>query len=329
MNELIEEPTIASWMPDDEVAFRRQAKEYLQNAAGAGVLASREIDSAKIFPGGETSVVFLVESPEKTYVAKMARYPETVERETAFFEQWAEKGVRTPKVLSLHTANNQVPVSIISLENIEAPILSQSLNTEQRVKKGIAREMGRTLARMHKAKGEGFGFPTPEDRTKGNFDSFSEEMENALFKSRAGWLKEQGIITEKDIESAQTAVKIIEDDLHSGTQPSLTHNDFRPYNIFNTEPMIVFDPNPRITHPYMCLALTLIKSEVETGSFGKQERDEILSGYSEISEIDNRVLSAAIVLRGMRTLNTWKRKGRDKKVNKLLKVIKEHQSLIE
>lgn len=329
MSELIEEPAIASWMTEDEVVFRRQAKEYLQKAADAGVLTSRKIDEVKVFADGETSVVFLVKSPELTYVAKLTRHPETVEREAVFFEKWAEQGVRIPRVLALHTTNDQIPVSIVSLEYIDAPILSRFLNTEQRVKKGVAREMGRTLASMHRAKGEGFGFPIPENRTKGNFVTFKEEFENTFLKRRANWLKEQGVITDQDLSSTQTAIEIIEKDLRSGIKPSLVHDDFRPYNIFASEPITVFDPNPRITHPFMCLALTLIKSEVESGTFGKQERDEILSGYSEITKVNNHVLSAAIVLRGLRTLNTWKRKDKEEKVSTLLELVRKHQQLIK
>ena len=101
--------------------------------------------------------------------------------------------------------------------------------------------------------------------------------------------------------------------------PSLTHNDFRPYNMFYTRPKItIFDPFPRITHPMMCLGGTILKAMLEGG--GDAEVSEILKGYREIGEVDENVLDAAIVLRVMSSLPSWYAKGRMKKIEKAVKV---------
>lgn len=326
MNELLQGPTISAWMSEEETVLRQQAREYLQRAANSGLLASRKIDRARVFPSGDTSVVFLIESPQLTYVTKMASHPETVETEAVFLKQWQEQGVKTPQVLALHTVDDQLPISILSLEYIETPVLS-TLNTEQRVEKGIAREMGRTLARMHNATGEGFGLPVSNNKLQGCFTTFREEQQKLLEDDTSQLIK-AGLLTNEDLIIARTAVDIMEDDLQAGRQPSLTHNDFRPYNIFYTEPLTIFDPDPRITHPYMCLALSLIKAEVRSNPYGKSEASEILSGYSETGEIQDRVLSAAMVLRGMRTLSTWTRKGKAKNMKGLLELIRRQQNII-
>jgi fructosamine-3-kinase len=274
------------------------------------------------------SVVFLVRSPGIIYVAKMASTPESVEREVVFYKEWSKQDVKTPEVLKLHTADKKVPVSIVSLEYINSPILSQQYDVEKRVKTGVSREMGRTLARMHKAKGKGFGVPTSRDRTKGSFATFKEEYQGAFLRRKADWLIAQTVLTNKDILGIKTAINIIEKDVLAGMRPALTHNDFRPYNIFASKPMTVFDPNPRISHPYICLALSLVGSDVETDPFSKNERDEILLGYSEITAINNRVLSAAIILGGMKKAYTWQKKREEDKVNRLMALLRKHQDII-
>ena len=121
----------------------------------------------------------------------------------------------------------------------------------------------------------------------------------------------------------------MEADLASGTKASLTHNDFKPYNILATKPeLTVIDCDPRITHPAMCLASTLLRTLTRDESFQKEEAEQILEGYRSITLISDQVLSAAMVLRSMKTLHTWQRKGKKERVVKLTSLMKEHQEKI-
>lgn len=324
MPELLEQPRIEPWMKPEDITFRNSAVTHLHTAADIGLLPG-SIEGFGVFPTGESSVVFKLDSNNGPFVVKMTPTVGVVETEAGFFSRWKEQGVKTPEVLAVHTANDTLPVSISVLEFIDAPLLGDTIRTKSRVALGISREMGRTQALMHKAKGIGFGHPIFTTPTHGSLTSFSEEMAG-VFAQRTELLISKGIIGGHDLEMASRATAIIEKDLAAGVLPALTHNDFRPYNILATSPITVIDPNSRITHPAMCLSQSLLKALVESSGYGKQEFDEILTGYREISKIDDNILAAATILRSILTLHTWVNKGQEKKVGKLITYMREKQN---
>lgn len=322
MPEPTKEPVVRSWMPPEEQTFRKQVVTYLQTAGKLDILPGpiREYD---VFSQGESSVVFKVASDNGTFVVKMNRVSGIVENEASFFRNWQEQGIATPQVLTVHSANDLLPVSLSVLEFINAPLL-ETISTESRISQGLSREMGRTLALIHRSKGNGFGYPLSTDPQVGTYATFTEEM-GSILTTRFYYLQEKGIINDEDIRAITKAVAVLQADIASGTKPSLTHNDFCPYNIFATHPITVFDPNPRITHPAMCLALSLLKAEIETSGNGSSEAREILSGYRQVSAISDPILSAAGVLRSAMTLHTWARKDKMDKIKKLIPYMRDRE----
>lgn len=327
MTDLEDQHRVESWMRPGEIHLRQNARDYLNKAVELQLLLDNNVQNVKAFSQGESSVVFRVYTESNTYVVKMRGDDEGLEAEASFLNAWEKQGVKVPHIYSVRSANKDLPVSILVMEFINAPILSKSMSTNEMVKKGITRELGRTLARMHEATGTGFGFSRKSDELTGIFGSLTEEIDQTLFGKHTNWLIQKGVITERDVEIARKATKILEEDIRNGTKPTLTHNDFRPYNMFATEPITIFDPDPRITHPAIDLAYSTLKPLINKPA-SIDEKDEFLAGYREIHTVDDRILAAATVLRGVRKLHTWQRKGRTGQVKKLREVINRNQKLI-
>jgi Ser/Thr protein kinase RdoA (MazF antagonist) len=328
-------PAIRHWMKSSEKEFRKKAKNFLFKAAKIGILPDRKIDKKhlKVFQKGSRSVVFCVNyGRENPYVVKMGNAKETIEAESAFLKRWNEAGVRVPKIIKRHLSNRRLPVSLTVMEYVDAPILSDVMDTKIRIKSGISFENGIVLARMHKVKGRGFGLVKSGRNIRGKFSSFRKEIEDNLFKMRIPELIEAGLLNLKIYEPLNKAIDMLDKETKSKIKPSFTHNDFRPYNMFYDKgQVIVFDPNPKITHPYMCLSLTLIKSLIETEKeiYGKKEYQEILRGYESVSKIDKKSLQAAFLVRSIMNMHIWWKKEEKEKLRKLQILMKGYERAVK
>ncbi|KKQ23933.1 MAG: hypothetical protein US62_C0012G0016 [Candidatus Woesebacteria bacterium GW2011_GWA1_37_8] len=318
---------IKPWMRPKEIELRQKGRDHLNKAIKLGLFHGENILSITPFTQGESSVVFKVVTESSPSVVKMTPEAGGVEAESHFLLAWEKEGIKIPQIISIRPQDKEIPVSILVSEFIDSALLIDALTTQQMIEKGISKELGRMLAKMHRAKGKGFGFPIVGNENHGSFETFSEEMEKTLFGDRISWLLTHGVLNQFDVDVAHGAVEILEADIQKGGLPSLTHNDFATYNMFATEPITIFDPDPRITHPAICLAYTLLKSQVNEYP-DLTESSEILSGYREITPIDDETIAAGIVLRGIRKIHTWHREGKLSQLDKLKKVIDANEKLI-
>jgi len=320
---------IRPWMKEDEIKFRQEAIANLILAAKNGLLPEKEIDfdNLKLFPKGARSVVFCANYQKETpYIVKMGRVKEIVEAEPYFLEIWEKQGIRTPKILSRHISNEKTPVSFSVMEYIDAPILGEVMNTEKRIRSGISKITGEILAKMHQKTGSGFGHAVIGGEIHGKFATFRDEINDNLFgeEEKVPVMIKEGILDEGIRKILDRAVDFLDTETRNEKAPSFTHNDYRPYNMFyKNGGIIVFDPNPKITHSMMCLASTIIKSRIETESeeWGLKEEKEIIKGYDSISPIRKPSLDAALMVRSIMTLHIWWKKDEKEKVRKLLKMI--------
>lgn len=322
MEELPIKHHVETWMTQDMVALRDNANDYLLKALKLGYLPSKDTLEITALSGG-SSVVYKVTQEGGISVIKMNPFTDRLEQEVYFLKKWKEIGVNTPDIIGFYPATPEIPTAISVMEYIDAPNLRDSMTIAQMVKLGISKESGRILAMMHGVKGKGFGEPlvAGSNLVEGKEKTLSEEIKNFLFDPGLPWLIDQGIVDRGVEKDAQLALEILEEDIARGTRPSLTHNDFRPVNILATSPLTVFDPIPRITHPLLCLAFVLVKSEVE-GDGDLTESEDILKGYKEVNLINEKSLTAAKVIKSLTIIHTWARKSKNVKVLKALKVLK-------
>lgn len=324
---LLDSHVIENWMGPREVQLRTNARKTLDSVIKAGVLPDSNVKEIKAFGSGITSAVFKVVTETSPFVVKMTIEGGGSGAEATFLEEWKKQGVRVPQVLKARPADSQIDADILIMEYIDKPILSESTTSEERVRKGISREMGRVLALMHKAKGTGFGLPVRGNETQGKYMTFRQEMEEMSLGKKIAELFQVQLIGSKEKEAMARAIDILEQDIINGTRPTLTHNDFSPGNIFSTEPITVFDPDPKITHPAIDLAYATFMPLVRKDSNPK-ETQEILAGYRDVSPMDDKILAAATILRGLRKLRTWQRRGSVKKIENLMQVLHECEKVI-
>lgn len=324
MGELYDEPKIEPWMDSDQISLRSNARSYLQTALDLGLLPASHILEAKVFSQGVSSAVFRVSTGEGYFVVKMRNTPGVLESESLFFQEWAKYGVRTPKVLDTFTASEKLPVSMLVMEYIDALVLAEVMKTPELTQHGYALEMGRILARMHKAKGQGFGIPRHGDEKRGVFNTFSEQIENTLFKSRINELLNGKHIGDQEVILAKQSVKAMEKELAAGETPSLLHYDLIPPHIFKTQPLTVFDPVGLISHPAFCLSMTIFR--MRQYMFDHLDEDcpemigEIIKGYREVGKVSSEAIASGVILNALMVMSSINRRDQPDKEERLGKL---------
>jgi Ser/Thr protein kinase RdoA (MazF antagonist) len=129
-------------------------------------------------------------------------------------------------------------------------------------------------------------------------------MASAEFQEEIGIDLQAGRLREQDLAAVQNAVDIVHQ--HAQVVGSvLAHTDFRAGNVLymaaTEPPYVVIDPNSRITHPYMCLAYTIVLETIHA----KNDPAHLLAGYSQVAEIEPKVLTAANLLVIVSLLSRW------------------------
>ena len=304
-----EQPAANSLMRPHERALREQAPAYLAEIIARGSLGDQEVHGAELFKTGVSSVVYKVFTESGIMVVKMV--PEGVDLmgDAAFFLACESAGIAVPHVIACDNPSEKVPVSVMALEYIDAPMLS-SASDQERVEGGKLRELGRIQAAMHSIRGTGFG---ALESGRGKFSTFQEQQEDTGLWERAELLRSKGLLP-VSAEEMNHAVELLSQSV-APEATSLTHNDLLPYNVFNTDPLTIFDPVVRYSHPYTCLAMTLIKSLVRDN--GAAEAAEIRAGYEEASPVREEELEAAMALRFVHAAYGWERKGKLEEIERL------------
>lgn len=319
---LAENPTIHEWMRPEEVTFRENARANLTAAISQGQLPGGNPKILGAYDEGESSAVFLVGTDEGKKVAKMAVNPDAMSIEHETLAAWASTGAVVPATVLLGSYVG-LKYPILLLEYVSSPQLSKAIPmARERIGKGISRKMGETLSRMHQVHAYGFGRPTVGNIVRGGIETFSSFAEATWLGKQVPYLLGQKVITAEDVGMAERAVGVFSE--KTTTPNALLHDDYFTYNLFyneDTKRLIVFDPHPLIGPPEIDLALTSTRALVDDLSDGVDEVAEIVAGYGEI---DSRRLSAAMVLRSISLASTHHHKGRSRKVQREIEIMRQY-----
>jgi fructosamine-3-kinase len=114
---------------------------------------------------------------------------------------------------------------------------------------------------------------------------------------------EVGGISEGDLAAVERAIDVLSE--HAlAIGPRRVHGDFRTGNMLRDgDRLVVIDPAPALTHPYLCLAYSLVLPELHTGVVPI----DFLAGYEEVSPVDARALDAALLIRAGIMFNSFGR----------------------
>jgi ATP-dependent DNA helicase RecG len=98
-----------------------------------------------------------------------------------------------------------------------------------------------------------------------------------------------------DHGSVEQVSKILLEHTEKENHSSYCHNDFGASNIFATQPLTIFDPNPRFNNGYLDLGQCLMK-EIAHGDDYREAVSQLIDGYFSGGAYNEKVLHASIFL---------------------------------
>jgi fructosamine-3-kinase len=231
---------------------------------------------------GISSLVCIIDDLKEKYVLKIPLSVNYAEGEHEFLKKWEEVGVKVPHVFE---AGKLAGHSYSLMEYIDAPVLGDKYSTHDLVDNGTILRMGKTLRQMHTAKGEGYGRLVGG---KGECKEFKNWIQDKEMTNRLERIRKYKLVDDLD-ENWSAVCDILVKYISEQNNSSYCHWDFQVHNLFDTEPLTVFDPNPRMNEPYLDLGRSL------QNLIGKGVKyDEFLKGYFGNEPYNKEVLLASI-----------------------------------
>ncbi len=253
---------------------------------------------------GVGSVIAIIDTPTNKWVLKIPRNKRFSAGEGQFLQVWEKAGVTVPQVIDTGELNGS-PYTLMKF--IDAPTLDTYYSYEDLVRKGIFIKMGKMLRLMHSKPASGYGFVVDG---KAEFKTAEEWLSGDDMKNRFDYIDKYNILEGIEDELAET-LEVIKQ--HSKTANSTyCHDDFGPSNIFATDPITIFDPNPRFNSCYYDLGKIKFFNVAFNGS--KAALDQLLDGYFGEQKCDNKVLHAYAFLSFVYKCPYWQKTGREKEL---------------
>lgn len=233
---------------------------------------------------------------------------------------WRDVGIDTPEVYAHGVLADATPYLL--MEFVDGPSVWAEVEAGRLPYQSTIRETGRILATMHAVRGVGYGsshFDNLDAAGNGRFQSLREHLAAEALPLGLAFAVEIGDVPARDLPAVERAVDLL--DAHAQTLgPRRTHGDFRIGNMLHRRDpphrdvahgdsthrhrLVVIDPTPALTHPYVCLAYSLLLSELETVRF----QADFLAGYEEVSPVDPGALDAALLIRAGIMFNSFGRR---------------------
>lgn len=311
-------PPIYDWMSPAEVEFRRKGPENFLKAAR---MACYDVSDFQAMQLGHASVVYEFSLNDGSRcVCKLSRKDEFTALKQ-FYDLCASNNVPSLSVLQSIKIDDNLYACFMNY--VDARTLSEL--AEEEIDIAVYEEIGKISAQLHKITGRGFGRPLPTDGLCGENPDFIEML-------RDRYLSEELVETAKiklspqDIAHVEEAIRYLNNYFEGGGRSCLSHGDISKSNIFYTKPRLtLFDPSDiLLSHPMLDLGLTIVYSS--TSSRYPEIRQALVKGYSDISQIDHKALSAAILIMAYRKLITAIRKENPKRIEAYLRTFNDERS---
>jgi Ser/Thr protein kinase RdoA (MazF antagonist) len=284
-----------------------------------------------LFNGQEVSVTFtqqnvsslvaILESTERKFVLKVSLSNKR-QGEAEFLKIWEGQNVKVPHVAEEGIFNSTYPYML--MEFIDAKQLRETTDYEHMIGKETFVDMGRTLHTMHIPEAEGFG---PVIDGKASYSEFSEWLKRADLTEKIAYCQKHDVFTEEH-GSLDSALETLKSFTKKAGKTSYCHNDFADYNIFDTEPLTVFDPNPSFNNRYIDLGMSIV---IAIGHGGLTEAaNQLIKGYfSESDPINKKALQAAILLQSHVRGTYWHQTKKLIEIENLRKYLIQNKHLLD
>jgi len=314
---------------EEENKFRKNIGEFLKQIIGKDQFNIGKIIDYHIFTEWESSVAVKITIEDgKEYIFKARNdsiiwWENKIYIEAKSLEIRKKLWVKTPEIYKKSTIDfNGMEIPYIIMEYIK-PTRKRTEENEKR----IAYEIGENIAKIWKSEGKWFGqiknieneIPIGEYK---NMEEYYDTLEKKIIK----FFTEKNLISKKEIEKLHKAIQIIKNDFNSGTKTSLNHEDIQFDNIFLTDPITVFDPNPQLWHPLADLVWTefyLLSGNIKTTD-KKIRKKSLWEWYEKTTgeRANKNVFNACMTIRIFQKARYRFAKWRER-TEKLLKILDE------
>jgi fructosamine-3-kinase len=260
----------------------------------AGLLGGAVVLTTERMKAGKASHVYkVVLSTGRAVVFKSAR-ARVVEMEALWLRGWREIGVDTPEVYGTGMLADGTPYLL--MEYLEGPSVEGDVRAGNLPFERTMRTIGGMLATMHTIPGAGFGSSAWEhldSHGNGSFPTLVEHLYSENLARGLAFAAELGAISARDREIVDRAARLLSAHAEE-IGPRRIHGDFRTGNMIrNADRLVVIDPTPALTHPYLCLAYSLLEPPL----FADVSMADFLAGYREVAPVDPTLLDAALLVR--------------------------------
>jgi hypothetical protein len=270
---------------------------------------------------GVSSLVSIIETPEDKYVLKIPLKENTESYEVLFLNTWRSVGVSTPKIYEEGKIQN---FSYVLMEFIDAQNLTETYKLKNLVPLRIFVEMGKTLRMIHDTKAIGYGRLThgiPEFNTFEDWINKDEKNVRSISE-----IKELNLLNDEEHGSIERAKEILIEYVKTDPRSSYCHLDFAPENIFATNPITPFDPNPAFNHPFIDLAAAIV---IATSRCGPSDAaNQLIEGYFAGEEYNKQALHAAILRVAYSKFVYWSKTDQPKRLAWLQDYLSENKHLL-
>lgn len=271
----------------------------------AGLLGGSQVVAAESLTGGHTSSVYRVHlSTGQSVILKMAP-ARVVEAEALWLQGWRKIGVHTPEFYANGVFADAT--SYLLMEYVDGPRVRSEVEAGPLPYQETMRQLGQILATMHSIGGFGFGsagYDHLDASGAGKLPTLRAQLASEALPEGLSFAREIGAISESDVQAVERAVDLLHEHTIL-TGPRRTHGDFRAGNVLRAGGrLVVIDPWPALTHPYLCLAYALLLPELSMDT----PPVDLLAGYAEVAPVDPQALDAALLIRAGIMFNTFGRR---------------------
>lgn len=239
---------------------------------------------------GISSLVSIIETSSEKTILKVHLSLAHSLGEAQFLKVWEKSGVKVPHVIEDGMLNGH---AYTLMGYVDAKILKDVYSKGEMIRKEIYVELGKILRVMHTPKVEGYGRVVGG---KAQYAKFEDWLCSEDVQKHIKYVKENNLLGDEH-GSLSVALEILKAHVKNGKSSNYCHDDFGAANVFATNPLTVFDPNPRFNNGYIDLGRSIIISIASNS--GKAEADieeQFIRGYFNTEYCDRRVLQAAILL---------------------------------
>jgi fructosamine-3-kinase len=313
-------PPIYDWMKPEDMTFRQSAEvNFLEALAILGYGTPKTYEAMQ---HGHSSVVYKFETEQGSFICKLSN-KDIFDPDVLFYDICEQYKIKVPHIYKSLQVKEDLFICL--MEFIPAATLAEIPKNEV-LTKGKYGQIGKTLAELHKIKGSGFGTLQDGQGLVGKFTNFMD-MINERFINDNIISVVSSYLTNDQIDVAKKASEFLNQSFIDGERGSLCHGDMSTSNSFDTDPITIFDPGPAaIMHPLLDLALVMVY-ECREEEIYPSIYEQLVNGYQSVSEIDQKSLSAAIIIMAFRKLATAIRKSNAKRVVAYLKLFQQHSEI--